>query len=182
MAGTDYNRDAPRRDDLDHYLSTDPNVYGTFQKVTANNVTIGDISTHLAIDGSPLPWLHYYAGWRRDEIGMDNTDLLNPANSFNKWVGVNSPKATLSLLPPEKAVLPNVAVSFGQTFFTNDPRIGAGTTPGTPVSRAHSWQLVTGKTVWGTDFRVTLGSRDAGAVAGETRSRYRPAVLRRSQP
>jgi len=157
MAGTDYNRDAPRRDDLDHYLSTDPNVYGTFQKVTANNVTIGDISAHLAIDGSPLPWLHYYAGWRRDEIGMDNTDLLNPANSFNKWVGVNSPKATLSLLPPEKAVLPNVALSFGQTFFTNDPRIGAGTTPGTPVSRAHSWQLVTGKTVWGTDFRVTLG-------------------------
>ena len=157
MAGTDYNRDAPRRDDLDHYLSTDPNVYGTFQKVTANNVTIGDISAHLAIDGSPWPWLHYYAGWRRDEIGMDNTDLLNPANSFNKWVGVNSPKATLSLLPPEKAVLPNVALSFGQTFFTNDPRIGAGTTPGTPVSRAHSWQLVTGKTVWGTDFRVTLG-------------------------
>ena len=157
MAGMDYNRDAPRRDDLDHYLSTDPAIYGPFQRVTANNVTIGDIASFVAIDGSPLPCLHYYAGWRRDEIGMDNTDLLNPANSFNKWVGVNSPKATLSLLPPEKSVLPSLSMSFGQTFFTNDPRIGTGTTPGTPVSRAHSWQLVTGKTVWGTDFRLTLG-------------------------
>ena len=157
MAGADYNRDAPRRDDLDHYLSTDPAVYGPFERVTANNVTIGDLAPFIAIDGRPLPWLHYYAGWRRDEIGMDNTDLLNPANSFNKWAGVNSPKATLSLLPPEKSVLPSLSTSFGQTFFTNDPRIGTGTTPGTPVSRAHSWQLVSGKTVWGTDFRLTLG-------------------------
>ena len=156
MAGTDYNRDAPRRDDLDHYLSTDPSVYGPFQKVTANNVTIGDLAPFVALDGSPLPWLHYYAGWRLDEIGMESADLLNSANSFNKWVGVNSPKATLSLVPPQNA-LPSLAMSFGQTFFTNDPRIGAGTTPGTPVSRAHSWQMVVGKTAWGTDFRVTLG-------------------------
>jgi len=49
-----------------------------------------------------LPWLRYYAGRRRDEIAMDNTDLLNPENSFYKWIGVNSPKATLALLPPEK--------------------------------------------------------------------------------
>jgi len=157
MAGTDYDRDAPRRDDLDHYLSTDPNVYGPFEKATANNLTTGDAAPFIAIDGSPLAWLHYYAGWRRDEIGVDNTDLLKPANSFNQWVGVNSPKATLSLLPPEKSALPSVSLSFGQTFFTNDPRIGAGTTPGTPVSRAHAWQLVAGKPILGTDFRVTLG-------------------------
>ena len=111
----------------------------------------------MAIGGSPWPWLHYYAGWRRDEIGLENTDLLDPANSFRKWAGVNSPKVTLSLLPPEKSALPSLAVSFGQAFFTNDPRIGAGTMPGTPVSRAHAWQLVTGKTVRGTDFRLTLG-------------------------
>ena len=98
MPGTDYNRDAPRRDDLDHYLSTDPSVYGPFQKVTANNVTIGDISSHLAIDGSPRSWLHY------------------------------------------------------------DPRIGMGATPGTPVSRAHGWQLVTAKTLWGTDFASRWGA------------------------
>jgi hypothetical protein len=183
MAGTDYNRDAPRRDDLDHD--------SPFRKVTANNVTIGDIAPFVAIDGSPLPWLHYYAGWRRDEIGMDNTDLLNPANSFNKWVGVNSPKATLSLLPPQSA-LPSLAMSFGQTFFTNDPRIGAGTTPGTPVSRAHAWQMVTGKTAWGTDFRLTLGrvtqeqslaklDPDTGLqyYQGPSRNRYLTASARR---
>jgi len=192
MAGTDYNRDAPRRDDLDHYLSSDPTIYGPFRKVTANNVTIGDIAPFIAIGGSPWPWLHYYAGWRRDQIGMDNTDLLNPANSFGKWAGVNSPKATLSLLPPEKNVLPSLAMSFGQTFFTNDPRIGAGATPGTPVSRAHSWQLVTGKTVWGTDFRLTLGrvteeqslakiDPDTGLqyYQGPSRNRYLTASARR---
>jgi len=157
MAGVDYNRDAPRRDDLDHYLSTDPAFYGPLEKVTANNVTIGDIASYLAIAGSPWRWLRYYAGWRRDEIGVDNTDLLNPANSFNKWAGVNSPKATFALLPPDKSLLPSLAVSFGQSFFTNDPRIGTGTTPGTPVSRAHSWQLVSSKTVLGTDFRLTMG-------------------------
>jgi hypothetical protein len=81
MAGTDYNRDAPRRDDLDRYLSTDPAVYGPFEKVTANNVTIGDIAPFLAIGGSPWPWLHYYAGWRRDEIGMDNQDTSSPKAS-----------------------------------------------------------------------------------------------------
>jgi len=196
MAGADYNRDAPRRDDLDHYLSTDPGAdqasYGPFRKITANNVTIGDAAPFLAIDGSPLPWLHYYAGWRRDEIGMDNTDLLNPANSFNKWVGVNSPKATLSLLPQGTSGLPTLAMSFGQTFFTNDPRIGTGATPGTPVSRAHSWQLVTGKTFWGADFRVTLGrvtqsqspakiDPDTGLqyYQGPSRNRYLTASARR---
>lgn len=192
MAGTDYDRDAPGRDDLDHYLSTDPAIYGPFQKVSANNVTIGDIAPFVAIEGSPLPWLRYYAGWRRDEIGMDNTDLLNPANSFNKWAGVNSPKATLNLLPPEKSLLPSLAMSFGQTFFTNDPRIGAGTTPGTPVNRAHAWQLVTGKTVWGTDFRLTLGrvtqeqslaklDPDTGLqyYEGPSRNRYLTASARR---
>ena len=121
-----------------------------------------------------------------------NADLLNPANSFNQWAGVNSPKATLSLLPPARIWLPNLAMSFGQTFFTNDPRIGAGTTPGTPVSRAHAWQLVTGKTVWGADFRLTLGrvtpeqsmakiDPDTGLqyYEGPSRNRYLTASVRR---
>ena len=70
---------------------------------------------------------------------------------------MNSPKATLNLVPPESMVLPAVSLSFGQSFFTNDPRIGTGIAPGTPVSRAHSYQLVVSKTVLGTDLRVTLG-------------------------
>ena len=157
MSGIDYSRDAPRRLDLDHYLSDNPAAYGPFEKVTANNVTLGSITPFVAVDGSLTPWLRYYAGWRRDEIGFDNTDLLHPDNSFHRWAGVNSPKATLNLVPPESMVLPAVSLNFGQSFFTNDPRIGTGIAPGTPVSRAHSYQLVVSKTVLGTDFRVTLG-------------------------
>ena len=157
LAGVDYLREAPRRDDLDHFESTNPLVYGPFEKVTANNITLNLITPFIAVDGHLTPWLRYDLGWRRDQIGIDNTDLLNPVNSFNKWVGVNSPKATLSLVPPGNKLLPSVAFSFGQAFFTNDPRIGTGSGPGTPVSRAHLYQLVIGKTIQGTDFRVTLG-------------------------
>jgi hypothetical protein len=96
-------------------------------------------------------------GWRRDQIGFDNADLLNSANSFNRWQGINSPKATLSILPPESLPLPSVSFSFGQAFFTNDPRIGTGTQQGTLISQAHAYQLVVSKTVCNTDFRVTLG-------------------------
>jgi hypothetical protein len=53
--------------------------------------------------------------------------------------------------------LPLVSLSFGEAFFTNDPRIGSGTTQGTPVSTAHSYQLVTSKTIRSTDFKLTLG-------------------------
>jgi len=157
MAGLDYFRDAPRRDDLDHYASTDPSVYGPFERITANDVTLNFVTPFVAIDGNITRWLHYDVGWRRDQIGFDNTDLLNPTNSFHRWQGINSPKATLAIVPPEGLALPSVSLSFGQTFFTNDPRIGAGTQPGSLISQAHAYQLVVGKTIGGTDFRVTLG-------------------------
>jgi hypothetical protein len=96
-------------------------------------------------------------GFRRDEIGFDNVDLLVPGHSFNHWVGVNSPKATLSFLPGEHSPLPFASVSAGEAFFTNDPRIGTGTGQGTLVSRAHSYQLVASKTLAGTELRLTLG-------------------------
>ena len=149
MAGTDYFRDAPRRLDLDRY---DP----IFQSVTANNVTLNLVSPYFAVDGRLTSWLRYNLGWRRDQIDFSNTDLLNPLNSYQKWIGVNSPKATFSFLPPEGAPLPNVSLSYGQTFFTNDPRIGTGTTRGTPVSRTHAWQMVVNKMIAGIDFRVTV--------------------------
>jgi hypothetical protein len=157
MAGLDYFRDAPRRDDLDHYLSTNPFVYGPFEKVTANDITLNFVTPFVAIDGNILSWLHYNLGWRRDQIGFDNTDLLNSANSFHRWQGVSSPKATLAIVPPEGlALLPSVSFSFGQTFFTNDPRIGTGTQQGSLISQAHAYQMVISKTIAGTDFRVTL--------------------------
>ncbi len=157
MAGFDTFQEAPRRLDLDRYLSTDPAVYGPFVPVTANNITIGFLTPYVAIDGRLTNWLRYDLGWRRDQIDFVNTDLRHPVNSYRKWVGLNSPKATLSIVPPEETLLPSVAFSFGEAFFTNDPRIGTGTARGTPVSQAHSLQMVVDKQVEGVDLRVTLG-------------------------
>jgi hypothetical protein len=157
MAGSDYFRDAPRRLDLDHYDSTNLFVYGPFERVAANNVTLNFVSPYVALDGRVLPWLHYNAGWRRDQIDFINQDLLTPSNSFHQWTGVNSPKVTITAFAPDRLPLPTVSWSFGQAFFTNDPRIGTGTGRGTPVSRAHALQMVASKTVAGVDFRVALG-------------------------
>ncbi len=156
LAGVDFQRDAPRRDDLDHYASTDPAVYGPFEKVAANNITIGDLSPYLALQSGLAHYLRYYLGWRRDEIDINNDDLLVPAHSFQNWAGVNNPKATVSFLPKDHSWLPIVSLSAGEAFFTNDPRIGTGTTQGTLVSRSHSYQLVASKTIAATEFRLTL--------------------------
>jgi len=160
LAGVDYQRDAPRRDDLDHYdffNPAEPDVYGPFDKVSANDITIGDVSPYVALEGTLARYFRYYLGFRRDEINFDNDDLLVPAHSFQSWVGFNSPKATVSFLSKEHSWLPNVSLSGGEAFFTNDPRIGTGTVQGTLISRSHSYQLVASKTLGGTDFRLTLG-------------------------
>jgi hypothetical protein len=160
LAGVDYQRDAPRRDDLDHYnffAPTNPGYYGAFQRVTANNITIGAVSPYVAVEGKLAKDFHYYLGWRRDEIDFRNEDLLVPEHSFQKFAGFNSPKATVSFLPNDRSWLPNVSLSAGEAFFTNDPRIGTGTVEGTLISRSHSYQLVASKTIAGTDFRLTLG-------------------------
>ena len=193
MAGLDYFREAPRRDDLDRYLSADPAVYGPFESVTANNITLNFVTPFVAIDGNIVSWLHYNLGWRRDQIGFDNTDLLHPENSFNRWQGINSPKATLAFVPPERVALPSVSLSFGQAFFTNDPRMGTGTQQGSLISQAHAYQLVVGKTVRHTDFRVTLGhvTQEASLAKidpdtglqfdeGPSRNRYVTASVRHS--
>src|SRR5579862_2410993 len=157
MTGIDYFREAPRRDDLDHYASTNPFVYGPFQTVTANNLTLNFVTPFAAIDGNIAPWLRYHLAWRRDQIGFDNTDLLHFEKSFHRWQGINSPKATLAIVPPESMLLPSVSFSFGQSFFTNDPRIGTGTDAGSLISQAHAYQVVVSKTILHTDLRVTLG-------------------------
>ena len=160
LVGLDYNREAPRRDDLDHYGFFDPSrptYYGPFTPVAANDVTIGSITPYIAAEGSLTSHLRYYLGWRRDEIDFDNQDLLHSENSYQKWAGVNSPKATVSFLPKDWRFLPLVSLSFGQAFFTNDPRIGTGSAQPSPVNLAHSYQLVASKTILGTDLRLTLG-------------------------
>ncbi len=157
MAGADYQRDAPRRLDLDRYQSTDPSYYGPFKPVTANNVTLADTAPYVAVSGSlPLDF-HYYLGWRRDQIQIDDADLVNSKNSYRTSAGFNSPKVSFSFLPRRQTFLPTLGFSFGEAFYTNDPRIGTGSTRGTPISREHSYQLVASKTIAKTDFRVTLG-------------------------
>jgi len=162
LAGFDYEREAPRRDDLDRYTcafvtSCGFNSYGPFTPVAANNVTIGSLTPYIAAEGGMTRFFRYYLGWRRDQIDFTNDDLLHADNSFQKWVGVNSPKATLSVLPVESWYAPLVSLSFGQAFFTEDPRIGAGTGAGTPVATSHSYQIVASKTVRKTDLKLTLG-------------------------
>ena len=160
LAGFDYEREAPRRDDLDHYGFFNhgvPNYYGPFTPVDGNNITIGSLTPYLAAEGPLARHFRYYLGWRRDEINVANDDLLHSQNSFQKWVGVNSPKATLSFLPREAWYVPLISLSFGQAFFTEDPRIGIGASAGTPVATAHSYQLVASKTLRKTDMRLTLG-------------------------
>ena len=160
LLGFDYDREAPRRDDLDHYgffNSSDPAYCGPFTPVTRNNVTIGSLTPYVAAEGALTPFFRYYLGWRRDEINFSNQDLLTSQYSFQKWVGVNSPKATISFIPKESWLVPRVSLSFGEAFFTNDPRIQSTTTPFTPVATSHSYQLVASKTIHKTDIRLTLG-------------------------
>ena len=179
LAGTDYEREAPRRDDLDHYNfynSADPNYYGPFLKVDGNNVTITPVSPYIAGEGELSPYFHYYLGWRRDEIGIDNQDLVTPANSWKTLVGLNSPKAALTFFPKESWWIPEVAVSFGKSFFTEDPRTGSAlgqqTATGAPaavdpVETARSYQLVAGMRFRNTDLKLTLGHETQTAEYGK---------------
>ncbi len=141
MAGMDYLREAPRRDDLDRYLSTNPYVYGPFQQVTANDITINLVSPFIAVDGSIARWLRYNLGWRRDQIGFDNTDLLFSANSFHRWVGINSPKATLAMVAPDIFAAADRVAELGTELFhqrsADRHRHRAGQ-PGEPGARVAS--------------------------------------------
>ncbi len=120
-------------------------------------MTINSVTPYAAGSGAITHYVRYYAGWRRDQINIDNQDLINTRNSFQNWVGVNSPKATVSFLPKQAWWIPLLSASFGQSFFTEDPRIGTGTVAGSPVATAHSYQLVASKTIANTDLKLTLG-------------------------
>jgi hypothetical protein len=179
LAGMDYEREAPRRDDLDHYNffnPANPNYYGPFIKVDGNNVTIAPLSPYVAGEGKLGKYFRYHLGWRRDEISIDNQDLVSPANSWNKLVGLNSPKATMTFFPKESWYVPQVAVSFGKSFFTEDPRTGWATGQDTatgapaaddPVETARSYQLVASKTFHKTDLKLTLGHETQTAEHGK---------------
>ena len=173
LAGTDYEREAPRRDDLDHYNffnPVDPGYYGPFVKIDGNDVTIAPVTPFVAGEGDLGSHFRYYLGLRRDEISIDNQDLITPANSWNQWVGLTSPKATLTILPGQSWNIPLVSVSFGKSFFTEDPRLGTDLNSPIkpdPVETARSYQLVASKTFHRTDLKLTLGHETQSAEFGK---------------
>ena len=166
MAGVLYNEDDIHNDNLDHYLSDLPYVYGPFVKVLANNIIIREFAPYLAVHGDLGKHLHFYAGLRNDQVQMINTDKMRPTYSFNEWKEFENPKATVTWSPgtgPSRW-LPSASFSIGQAFFTEDPRINvAPSATGTgaaalanPFERSHSEQLVLEKIFSGTDVRVTV--------------------------
>jgi hypothetical protein len=116
-------------------------------------------SPFVSADGKVLRFLHYNVGYRRDEVNFDNQDLHRSDLSFSRHANVNSPKGTITLLPPAPlSYLPTVSLSYGQSFHVNDPRVGTTAIEGgTVISKARSYQLVVSKTVARTELRVTLG-------------------------
>ncbi len=153
LGGVNFRREAPRALALDH-IGQD----NILQPVTDNNLTLNFYSPFVSADGTVLHLLHYDVGYRRDEVSFDNQDLYRPNLSFSRHASVNSPKGTITLLPPASAsYLPSLSLSYGQSFHVNDPRIGTTAIEGgTIVSKARSYQLVMSKRVARTEFRMTL--------------------------
>jgi len=155
LGGLDLRRDAPRELDLKR-----ANPEGIFEPVTSNNITLGFLEPYAAVDGSITKYLHYDLGIRREEIWTDNQDLLNPQNSFDRLAGLTLPKATLTLFPQENSLFPSIAISYGEAFHTEDPRIGTGTAlPSlhpSLLAPSRAYQLVIDKLAHRTEFKVTL--------------------------
>jgi len=153
LAGVDLRREAPSALDLDR-----ADDEGRFYPMTANNLVMNFYSPFVTADGSLTRCLHYNVGYRFDEFEMNNEDIYRPAYSFLRNASINSPKGTVTLIPPASMhFLPEVAYSYGQSFHVNDPRIGTtAIMGGSVVSKARSHQIVVSKTAARTDFRLML--------------------------
>jgi Carboxypeptidase regulatory-like domain len=151
LAGVDLRRDAPRNLDLKHI-----DDQGVFQPVTSNNLTLSFVEPFISIDGPVGRYLHYNLGVRQEEVWMDNQDLINPQNSFDKLATLTLPKGTLTVLPPDRWYLPTVAFSYGEAFHTEDPRIGSGIGVPTLLAPSRAYQLVLSKVIKQTQFYLTL--------------------------
>lgn len=156
LAGVSARRDAPRGLNLAR-----ADDQGVFHLVTSNDLTITDLSPYAAVNGQYGRDLQVYLGIRRDQILFDNTDLLQPANSFNQWTGATSPKVNVTLGRVDAPVLPQVALSYGKAFHANDPRIGNGNGEGDDqrgdlVIQAREYQLLATKVVANTEVQLTL--------------------------
>ena len=150
-AGLDFRRDSPRNAELAH-----ANANGFFQPVTRNDFTISDLAPYASVDGSISRFFTYGAGVRHDLLFFSNQDRLTPVDSYETRAGLTSPRGTLSFRIPSRLHFPVLAFSSGEAFHTNDPRIGSGTSHGTPVAISHANQFVATESVSGTQFRLSL--------------------------
>jgi hypothetical protein len=151
LAGVDLRSDAPGDLDLMHIDSN-----GIFQPVTSNNLTMSFVEPFVSLDGIASKYVHYDVGLRHEEVWVNNQDLINAQNSFDKMASLALPKATLTILPPENIYLPTIAFSYGEAFHTEDPRIGNGTAPPSLLAPSHSYQLKVSKTIRQTEINLTL--------------------------
>jgi hypothetical protein len=151
LAGADLRRDAPRNLDLSR---ADEN--GIFQPVTSNYLTLSFVGPFVSLDGSIGEYVHYDVGMRQEEIWMNNQDLINPQNSFDRLASLTLPKATLTLFPQANGVLPAVAFSYGEAFHTSDPRIGTGSGQPTLLAPSRALQLRFSKDVKQYQLNLTL--------------------------
>ncbi|MGB8323206.1 MAG: carboxypeptidase-like regulatory domain-containing protein [Candidatus Acidiferrum sp.] len=151
LAGVDLRRDAPRNLDLDRLDNN-----GNFAPVTGNNLTISFVEPFISLDGTANKYLHYDVGMRQEEVWMNNQDVLNPQNSFNRLASLSLPKATLTILAGDRSYLPSVAFSYGEAFHTEDPRIGNGTGQPSLLAPSKSYQLRISQVVKETQINLTL--------------------------
>jgi hypothetical protein len=87
---------------------------------------------------------------------MNNQDLINPQNSFDRLASLTLPKATLTLFPQANGFLPAVAVSYGEAFHTSDPRIGTGSGQPSLLAPSRAIQLRFSKDIKQYQFNLTL--------------------------
>ena len=151
LAGVDLRRDAPRNLDLYHL-----DDQGIFQLVTSNNLTLSFVEPFVSLDGVISKYFHYDVGFRQEFVWMNNEDLINPQNSFDKLATLTLPKATVTFLPPDRPYLPTVAFSYGEAFHTEDPRIGTGNQAPTLLAPSWAYQLRISKAIKQFQFNVTL--------------------------
>ena len=150
-AGLDFRRDSPRGAELAH-----ADAKGVFQLLTRSDFTISDLAPYASVDGSISRFFTYRAGIRHDALSFSNQDRLTPADSYETSAALTSPRGTLSFQFPNRSHIPVLTFSSGKAFHTNDPRIGLGTSHGTPIAISHANQLVVTGSVLGTRFRLSL--------------------------
>ena len=153
FASLEARREAPRGLELEHFEETTQR----FIPVSDNDLTIYTIAPVVALTGMVVPGVHLYAGIRRDQLCVENRDLLKASNSFKACPGVTSPKVNLTFGSLEHKLLPQLGLSFADAFHANDPRIGTGQERGQLISTAREYQLVATKAIAGTELRLTLG-------------------------